>query len=84
MKSQDEKLQELKQKVEVQETIKRKWAKALLLYKQQHEALGSQVKALIKEKKEKYNVLTNLELVNLKNASLLNSERKTTHVEKRN
>jgi hypothetical protein len=55
-----------------------------LLYKQQHEALGSQVKALIKEKKEKYNVLTNLELVNLKNASLLNSERKTTHVEKRN
>jgi hypothetical protein len=36
---------------------------------QQHkEALGSQVKALTKEKKEKENVLTNLELVNkLKN-----------------
>jgi hypothetical protein len=29
------------------------------------------VKALIKENKEKENVLTNLELVNLKNVSLL-------------
>jgi hypothetical protein len=39
------------------------------------------VKALIKEKKEKENVLTNLELINLKNVSLLQFEelrRKTT------
>jgi hypothetical protein len=37
-------------------------------YKQQKEALGSQVEALTKEKKEKEkeNVLTDLELVNLK------------------
>jgi hypothetical protein len=43
------------------------------------------VEALIKEKKEKENVLTNLELVNLKNASLLNFEefkRKTIEAEK--
>jgi hypothetical protein len=33
MKSHDEKLQELKQKAEVWETIERKWAKALLLHK---------------------------------------------------
>ncbi len=33
MKSQHEKLQELKQKDEIQETITRKWAKALLFYK---------------------------------------------------
>jgi hypothetical protein len=45
----------------------------LSLYKQQQEALGSQVKALIKEKK-KDNVLIYLELVNLKNVSLLQSE----------
>jgi hypothetical protein len=32
------------------------------------------VKTLIKEKKEKENVLTNLELVNLKNVSLLQFE----------
>jgi hypothetical protein len=39
------------------------------------------VKALIKERKEKENVFKNLELVNLKNASLLQFEelrRKTT------
>jgi DNA uptake protein ComE-like DNA-binding protein len=51
----------------------------LLLHKQQHEALGNHVKALTKEKKE--NVLTNLELVNLNNASLLEFEelkKKTT------
>jgi hypothetical protein len=43
------------------------------------------VKTLIKEKKEKENVLTNLELVNLKNVSLLEFEelrRKTTKAEK--
>jgi hypothetical protein len=36
--------------------------------------LSSQVKALTKEKKEKENVLTNLEFINLNNASLLNFE----------
>jgi hypothetical protein len=44
------------------------------------------VKALTKEKKEKENVLTNLELVNLKNVSLLQFEelrRKATKVEKK-
>jgi hypothetical protein len=44
------------------------------------------VKALTKEKKEKEDVLTNLELVNLKNASLLQSKklkRKTTKVERK-
>ncbi len=64
---------------------KRKWVKALLQYKQQYEALGSQVKALTKEKKEKENVSTYLELVNLNNASLLNFEklkRNTTKAEK--
>jgi hypothetical protein len=35
--------------------------------------MGSQLKALTKEK-EKENVLTNLELVNLKNVSLLQSK----------
>jgi hypothetical protein len=53
----------------------------LFLHKQQQKALSSQVKALTKEKKEKDNVLTNLELVNMKNASMLQSEelkRKTT------
>ncbi len=33
------------------------------------------MEALLEEKKEKENVLTNLELVNLKNASLLNFEK---------
>jgi hypothetical protein len=44
------------------------------------------VKALIKEKKEKDIVLTYLELVNIKNASMLNFEefkRKTTELEKK-
>jgi hypothetical protein len=43
------------------------------------------VKALTKEKKEKEDILTNLELVNLKNASLLQSEklkRKTIEIER--
>jgi hypothetical protein len=47
-----------------------KWIKALFLHKQQHEALGNQVKTLVKEKKEE-NVLKDLELVNLKSVSLL-------------
>jgi hypothetical protein len=46
----------------------------LFLHKEQEEALGSQVKALIKEKKEKENVTIDLELVNLKNVSLLQFE----------
>jgi hypothetical protein len=43
------------------------------------------VEALTKEKKEKENVLIDLEVVNLKNASLLNSEefkRKTVEAKK--
>jgi predicted RNase H-like nuclease (RuvC/YqgF family) len=36
--------------------------------------LGSEVEALTKEKKEKANVFTDLELMNLKNISVLNSE----------
>ncbi len=44
------------------------------------------MKALIKEKKEKENVLTNLELINQKNVSLLQSKelkRKTIEVERK-
>jgi hypothetical protein len=33
LKSEDEELQNLKQKVEIWETIKRKWTKALFLHK---------------------------------------------------
>jgi len=47
--------------------------------------LGSEVKALIKEKKEKENVKSNLELVNLKNVFLLQSKklrRKITEAKK--
>jgi hypothetical protein len=72
--------------IDVWETTKIKWVEALFHYKQQQEALGSQVEALAKEKKEKDNVLTSLELVNLKNASMLNSKklrRRTTKVEKK-
>ncbi len=56
----------------------------MFFHKQQHEALGSQVKALAKEKKEKDNVLIDFELVNLKNVSLLSFKefrRKTTKAE---
>jgi hypothetical protein len=52
-------------------TIKRKWKKAMFLCKKQQEALHNHVKALTKKKKENENVLTNLELINLKNVSLL-------------
>ncbi len=85
MKSHAEKLQELKKMAKTQETIKKKWTKALLQYKQQQEALGNQVKTLIKEKMEKDNVLIDLELMNLKNVFLLNYEklrRRTTKVKK--
>ncbi len=55
-----------------QEATKKKWLKTLFHYKQQQEALSSHVEALIKEKKEKDNVMTYLELMNLK--SVLNYE----------
>jgi hypothetical protein len=57
----------------------------LFLHKKQLEALDSQAKALTKKKKEKDNVLKDLELINLKNVSLLQSEelrRMTVEVEK--
>lgn len=57
-----------------QEATKKKWLETLFHYKQQHEALSNQVEALIKEKKENKNVMTYLELMNLKSASLLNYE----------
>ncbi len=47
--------------------------------------MDSQVKAITKKKKENENVLTDLELVNMKNVFLLQFEefkRKTTKVEK--
>ncbi len=57
----------------------------MFLHKKQLEALDSQAKALTKKKKEKDNVLKDLELINLKNVSLLQSEelrRMTVEVEK--
>ncbi len=66
-------MQNLKHKAELWETIERKWTKASFLHKIQHETLDSQVKALTKGKKEKENVLIDLELINLKNVSLLQS-----------
>jgi hypothetical protein len=63
---------------------KRKWVDTLFHYRQQHEALGSLVEPLSKEK-EKDNVLIDLELVNLKSASLLDFEklkRRTTKAKK--
>jgi hypothetical protein len=71
LNSQNEELQDLKQKAEIWETIERKWIEALFLHKKQQDILDNQVKALTKENKEKENVLTNLELVNMKNVSLL-------------
>ncbi len=65
LKSQGGKLQDLRQKVEISETTKRKWIETLFLHKKQYEALDSQVKALTKEKKEKENILIDLELINL-------------------
>jgi hypothetical protein len=87
LKSQDEELHFLRQKVEIWETVERKCTKAMFLHKKKHEALDSWVKALTKQKKEKENVLTNLKLINLKNVFLLQSEElrtKTTKVEKEN
>ncbi len=75
LKLQDEKLHDLRHKAKIWETTKRKWTKTLLFHKQQQKALGSQVKEFTKEKKEKENVLTYLELVSLKNAYLLQFEK---------
>jgi hypothetical protein len=47
----------------------------LILHKQQHEAFGNQVKKMTKEKKEKENVLIDLELVSVKNAYPLHYEK---------
>ncbi len=57
----------------------------MFLCKKQQEALHNHVKALSKKKKENENVLTNLELINLKNVFLLQFEelrRKTTKAER--
>ncbi len=86
LKSQDEELKDLTQKITIQETIERKWTEALFLHKKQHEVLDSQVKALTKENKEKENVLTYLELINQKNVFLLQSKelrKKTTKAERK-
>ncbi len=71
LKLQNEKLQDLRYKAKIQETTEKEWTKALFLHKKQYEALDSQVKTLTKEKKEKEKVLTNLELMNLNNVSML-------------
>ncbi len=85
MKSHDENLKELRKIVETQETAYRKWSGTLFHYRKQQEALCSQLETLTKEKKENDNVLIDLELMNLKNVSLLNCEElkiNTTEVEK--
>ncbi len=58
--------------IEAWETKEKKWTKTLFHYKQQQGALGNEVEALTKKKKKKENVLIDLELINLKNVSLLN------------
>ncbi len=73
MKFQIEELKELRKTAKVHKTIERKWAKTLFTYKQQKKALSSQVEALTEEK-EKENVLIDMELINLKNVSMLNYE----------
>ncbi len=74
MKFEIEELKELRKTTKVRETIERKWTKTLFIYKQQKEALSSQVEALTKKKKEKENVLIDLGWINLKSASMLNYE----------
>ncbi len=84
LKSQDEKLQNLRLKVNIQETIKRKWTK---VHKNQQEALVSQMKALTKQKKEKDIVLIDLEFINLKNvfcSSLKSLKKRQQRQEKNN
>jgi hypothetical protein len=46
-------LQYLRQKIEIWETIKRKWTKAMFLHKKQQEGLDSQVKALTKKRRRR-------------------------------
>ncbi len=55
--------------VKAWEAMERKWVETLFHYKQ-HEALGSQLEALTKEK-----VLIDLELINLKNGYMFNFEK---------
>ncbi len=50
LKLHDEDLQNLRLKVDIWETIERKWTKTLFLHKKQQEALVSQVKVITKEK----------------------------------
>jgi hypothetical protein len=71
LKSHDEEWKNLRQKVKIWETMERKWIEALFFHKKQHEALDHRMKTLTKEKKKKENVLTKLELINLKYISLL-------------
>ncbi len=74
LKLQDEIFQDLKQKAKTWETIERKWTKTLFLHKKQKEALDNHVNTMTKEKKKKENVMIDLELINMKNVSLLQFE----------
>ncbi len=74
MKFQIEELKELRKTAKIWETVERKWTKTLFIYKQQKEALSNQVESPTQEKKEKENVLIDMELINLKNVSILNFE----------
>jgi hypothetical protein len=67
-------LKELRKKAKVWETIERKWTKTLFIYKQQKDALSNQVESRTQEKKEKENVLIDMELINLNNVSMFNYE----------
>ncbi len=73
LKLQDEFFQDLKQKAKTWETIEKKWTKTLFLHKKQKEALDNHVNTMTKEKK-KENVMIDLELINMKNVSLLQFE----------
>ncbi len=53
LKSQNEKLQNVRHKAKIQETIERKWTKSLFLHKKQHETLDNQVKAITKERRRR-------------------------------
>ncbi len=74
MKFQIEELKELRNSAKVWETIEIKWTKKLFIYKQQKEVLSNQVDALTQKKKDKENVLIDMEMINLKNVSMLNFE----------
>ncbi len=64
----------MRKKAKVWETIERKWTKTLFIYKQQKDALSNQVESRTQEKKEKENVLIDMELINLNNVSMFNYE----------